>query len=203
MNTRNRTTAAFPWTLGVSRVQETKVPAYRVGEMYQPGRSCWPESVQYGYGPRGHELTLFVPGPSPDEIDDIRCGDAQFALTVLGPVFYLAFRFGETADWHDVPYVWQVQYPEARATPPAATSPETRALLWISLVDADGGIIRAQRGVTLSPSFTRRLHQSIRDQAEGDFDPLECTLTIAETCRLRPSAAQRLLEASAWSHANS
>jgi len=202
MSTSNRIAAASPWSRNGSRIQELNVPAYRVGERFQRGRTSWPTCAQYGYGSGGHELTLFVADPTPEEIDDVRRGEAVFALTILGPVFYLAFRFGAAADWRDVPYAWHIQHVEARATPPATCSSEDRALLWISLVGADDGVIRAQRGVTLSPSFTRSLHQAIRDQAEAPFDPLECTLAIAEACRLRPEASQRLIRASAWSRGN-
>lgn len=202
MSTPNRIAEVFPWSRTGMRIQELNVPAYRVGERLRRDRASWPICAQYGYGPCGHELTLFEADPTPEEIDDVRRGEAVFALTVLGPVFYLAFRFGEAADWRDVPYAWHVQHIEARATPPTASSSEDRALLWISLVGADDGVIRAQRGVTLSPSFTRSLHQAIRDQAEAPFDPLECTLAIAEACRLRPDASQRLVQASAWSRGN-
>jgi hypothetical protein len=57
--------------------------------------------------------------------------------------------------------------------------------------------------VTLCPAFTRALHRAILDQANAPFDPLECTLTIAEACRLRPGASERLVRASAWSRGNS
>ncbi|WP_165071038.1 hypothetical protein [Paludisphaera rhizosphaerae] len=203
MKTHNRLVPTFPWPRVTTTTEEPQVPAYRVGELFQDGRVRWPECVHYGYGPYGHELTLFVADPTHEEIDDVRQGDAQFALTNLGPVFYFAFRFGDSAAWRDVPYAWHVQHPESRATPSEAGAPEERALLWISLVGADDGVIRAQRGVTLSPSFTRTLHWAILDQVNTPFDPLECTLAIAETCRLRPNASLRLVRASAWSRGNS
>lgn len=203
MSTRNRLAPTIPFTRVATTTEEPQVPSYRVGELFQVGRDRWPECVQYGYGPYGHELTLFIADPVPEEIDGVRRGDGQFALTDLGPLFYLAFRFSDSAEWRDVPYAWHVQHEKSRAIPPAARGPEARALLWISLVDASDGIILAQRGVTLSPSFTRTLHQAILDQVDAPFDPLECTMAIAEACRFRPNASLRLVRASAWSRGNS
>jgi hypothetical protein len=132
----------------------------------------------------------------------LRHGEVGFALSVAGPVFYLAYCLDGSSGWGDVPYCWHLQHPGARAIPPAATSPESRALLWMSLVGADDGLIHAQRGVTLCPEFTRELHRAIRAQAAASFDPLECALAIAEASRERPNAACRLDAAHAWSVGN-
>ena len=75
--------------------------------------------------------------------------------------------------------------------------PEARALLWITLVDAEDGIIHAQRGVTLSPSFTRSLRGAIRAQALMAFDPDECTAAISKIFLNYPSTVDRLVLAEA------
>ncbi|AMV39018.1 hypothetical protein VT85_16395 [Planctomyces sp. SH-PL62] len=188
---------------GTAGAEPTPAPAYRVGERFLPDRTSWPEGAQYGYGGCGHSLTVFTPAPGDRLIEDVRQGDARFALTVIGPLFFLAYRFGESVVWSDVPYVWHLQHSETRAVPPRDGSPETRALLWISLVGTDDGLIHAQRGVTLSPGFTRALHDAIRDQANSTFDPLECTLSMAEANRERASVGQRIQQASAWTKGNS
>lgn len=202
MNPRNRLAPAFPWTRAAATTEEPRVPAYRVGEPFERGRGRWPQGAQYLYGRSGHELTLFVPSPDHRLIEGVRRGEARFALSVAGPVFYLAYRFEGARGWSDVPYSWHLQHHDARATPPDEVPREYRALLWISLVGADDGLIRAQRGVTLSPEFTRELHRAIRAQADAPFDPLECALAIAEASRERPDAARRLDVAYAWSDGN-
>ena len=73
------------------------------------------------------------------------------------------------------PYTWHMQPAHCRVTPPLESSPETRALLWITLVGADDGMIHAQRGMTLAPAFTRTLQDAIRAQASTPFDPDLCT----------------------------
>ncbi|MDG3003472.1 hypothetical protein [Paludisphaera mucosa] len=203
MNTRNRMVLAYLGTREPAMDDTPSAPCYRVGELYIAGRTTWPEGSQYGYGPHGHELTIFTPDPSDEVVAAVRRGEARFAISVSGPIFFLAYRFGAEAGWRDVPYSWHLQHREARATPPLDPSPESRALLWISLVDSTDGLVLAQRGVTLSPAFTRTLHRTIRDQASSHFDPLECTLTVAEASRERPEAADRLRRATAWSKGNS
>lgn len=199
MNPRNRLAPASPWNRSA---EEFHVPSYRVGEPFEAGRDRWPEGTQYLHGKSGHELTLFVSSPTPEMVAGVRRGEARFALSEVGPVFYLAYWFEGSPGWADVPYCWHLQHREQRATPPTAASPESRALLWISLVGADDGLIHAQRGVTLSPEFTRELHRAIRAQAAAPFDPLECALSIAEACRERPDAERRLDSAYAWSAGN-
>jgi hypothetical protein len=65
-------------------------------------------------------------------------------------------------------------------------------LLWISLVGAEDGMIYAQRGMTLSPGFTRALNDAIRAQALMAFDPEECTMAIARVFLDYPTTVARL-----------
>ena len=101
-------------------------------------------------------------------------------MIVEPPVIVLAYRFGHSIPWSDVPYSWHLQPVAWRVVPSLDHSPEARALLWISLVGADDGIIHAQRGMTLSPCFTRALHDAIRAQALTAFDAEECTTAISQ-----------------------
>ena len=110
------------------------VPVYRVGEPLQRGRRNWPVCTHYCYGPRGHELTLFLDQINEPLIQDIRCGEAEFALMTKLPVIVLAYRFGQSIPWSDVPFCLHMQPSHTRAIPPPGKSPETRALLWITLV---------------------------------------------------------------------
>lgn len=168
----------------------------------RPGRDHWPEGAWYGFGPEGHELTLFEPRITPGLVDDVRSGPTEFALVVDGPVLHFSHRFGADGAWGDVPFVWNLQHPEQRVVP-AKAPPGRRALLWVSLVGAGDGLIHAQRGVTLSPEFTRALHDAIRDQAHAPFDPLECVLAFSEVLREFPDAPRRLERAAARASGNS
>ena len=163
-----------------SRVRRPLVPAYRVGELFQRGRLHWPIGTQYTYGPNGHGLTLFL-GPIPQQlIHDVRFGEAEFALIVELPILVLAFRFGHSISWSDVPFCFHMQPACDRMIPPPELSDETRALLWVTLVGARDGLIHAQRGMTLAPEFTRVLHQSIREQAAKPFSPDDCLMAVRQ-----------------------
>lgn len=203
-NFRDPTTAPRAFLRGAEAprlVERPLVPAYRVGERFRADRQRWPEGAWYGYGREGHQLTIFAAGITSRLIDDFRCGEAEFALVVDGPVLHLAHRFGAAGRWGDVPYVWRLQDPDERAVPDA--TPGRRALMWVSLIGADDGLIHAQRGVTLEPGFTRALHEAIRAQAFGPFDPLDCILAFHELLDEFPDAHQRLERATIRALGNS
>ncbi len=185
-----------------SRVDRPVAPVYRVGEPLQRGRQAWPEGAQFSFGPGGHELTLFHHNIDDDLLQDVRRGPAEFALIVESSVIVLAYRFGESILWNDVPYSWHLQPALRRFVPASILSPETRSLLWITLVGAGDGIIHAQRGMTLSPEFTWALHESIRTQAMSTFQPDDCTKAISRIFLKYPRTIDRLAMASARTMGN-
>jgi hypothetical protein len=168
------------------------VPAYRVGEPLRKGRQRWPVASQYVHGHHGHELTLFLPQIDQQRIDDVKRGDAEFAVVAWHPLLLLAYRFGRSIPWSDVPYCWHMQPAHDRVLPPRESSPEARALLWITLVGAHDGIIHAQRGITLSPSFSRELNALIHTQARGPFVPEVCSAAVSSLLIDLPSTLDRL-----------
>ena len=104
--------------------------------------------------------------------------------------------------WDDAPYSWHLQPEFRRVVPASVVASEARALLWITLVGADDGIIHAQRGMTLSPPFTRALHDAIRTQAMMPFDSRDCTSAMADLYLARPEMLDRLESAVARSMGN-
>jgi hypothetical protein len=177
-------------------------PVYRVGEPFRRDCSSWPQGAQFTYSPGGDELTIFRSDIDHELIDGVRRGKSEFAILVELPVIVLAYRFGESLPWNDIPYYWHLQPEEWRLVPSLDDSPESRALLWITLVGADDGIVHAQRGVTLSPRFTRALHTAIRDQAMSAFDPEECTLALSRIFLGNPHIADRLARAKVHTFGN-
>lgn len=165
---------------------------YRVGEVFHRGRRGWPAGAEFGFGPAGHELTLFEPAIGPGRAADVGRGPAEFALIVAPPVLVLSYRFGASGVWGEAPYSWHLQPEFRRLIPAAAVAAEARALLWITLVGADDGVIHAQRGMTLAPAFTRALHDAIREQAVRPFDPCGCTAAIADLYLKHPEPSDRL-----------
>ena len=172
--------------------QHRLVPVFRVGEPFRRGRHTWPQGAYFTYSPGGHELTLFQSDIRQDMVNEVSRGQAEFAMIVEPPVLVLAYRFGQSVPWNDVPYSWHLQPAGWRVVPSRNHLPEARALLWISLVGANDGIIHAQRGMTLSPCFTRALHDAIRTQALMAFNAEECTTAISRVFLNSSSTLDRL-----------
>lgn len=139
---------------------------YEVGQLYHPKRTTWPEGAQYSYRAGAHELLLFIGSPTEHEVEAIRHGASEFALTTDGVALCLLWHFAPLR-WGDAPYFyWLV--PDAERTTPPSIDPAgtTRALLSVTLIDAQTGIIRALRATSWSPAFTAAMHQAIRRQVE-------------------------------------
>jgi hypothetical protein len=166
-------------------------PAYRVGELFHHGRRSWREGAQFSHNPWGYELTLVRSIVDVRSTDDITRGQSEFAVIVDLPLVVLAYRFGESICWADVPYCWHLQPVHGRAIPSVEGSSEARAFLWITLVCAADGIIKAQRGLTLSPDFTRALNATVRAQAMMPFDAAECASAISRVYLTHGSCASR------------
>lgn len=148
---------------------------FRVGQLFHPSRTSWPETVQYNYRGGGHELVLFLPSPSPAEIKVVRKATCKAHLIVDGPVLLLGYEIGDRIDG-TAPYSWHRVAEHERTIPPHGTG-EQRALLLIFLVDATSGIVdatsgilRAMRQVTMPPALTSALHTAIADQAARAWD---------------------------------
>jgi hypothetical protein len=168
------------------------ISKYRVGELYHQGRNNWREGTQLSCSPNGLELTLFHRDISEDVIVDVQRGPAEFAMIVDLPLIVLAYRFGNSLSWNDIPYCWHLEPAGRRAIPTLDPSPEARMLLWVSLVGADDGIIHAQRGLTFSPTFTFALHSAIRAQTMTNFRPEDCTSAISRLYLNYSTIADRL-----------
>jgi hypothetical protein len=108
----------------------------------------------------------------------VRKGRADFALVVDPPVLMLCYRLGDGIHWSDAPFSWHRVPADQRALPPD-TEPVQRALLHAVLIDANNGIIRAMRAMSLSPSFTAALHRAIRAQAAIPWEPRAYDATLA------------------------
>src|SRR3954468_17357599 len=95
--------------------------AYEVGKPYDPSRLSRHEGSQYNYRGGEHELAIFTPGPTRDEIEAARTGEAEFALHVVPPLLVLRYRFGSGAiPWSDAPYSYHL-VPEYERIPPPAS----------------------------------------------------------------------------------
>jgi len=172
---------------------------YQVGQLYHPGRTRWPEVTQFLW--RGElELLLFLAAPTDAEIAAIRRGHAEFALYDRDRLCVLLYCFSPLIDpsggrrrrglpWSDAPFHQGMMPPEHRAAPldPATFTPETRVLLHVILVRADGGQILVLRTVSLPPELTRRLFAVIAVQDAAPFNQATYDRQLAELYRTYPT----------------
>jgi len=134
-----------------------------VGKPYIEGRTSWPEHVEYNYRGGGHELRLFYPNLTPAELEAFQGGPARFALAVRDDVIFFCWKFGDLP-WADSTYsIWNVDS-EERTAPPEWAETAARALLVVIVIESTSGLVAGLRALTLSPHFTLRLHNAIREQ---------------------------------------
>ena len=137
-----------------------------VGQLLVPGRTSWPQWVEYNFRWGLHSLNLFYASPSQAEIDEIRRRAAKFSLYLTPDVIYFCFKFG-VQPWSDSGFnVWLVPEEDRQSPVPEVGG---HALLSVCLTDANTGIVRALRACTLSVDFTVVLEGAILAQLERPF----------------------------------
>ncbi len=127
-----------------------------------------PEAVEYSYQSGDHTLLLSMKNLHPQEIEAVREAEAEFGLYCENGVIFLLYRFGEALPWADSAFSWWNVSEEDRRIPAPQANPAERILLKIILIEAATGIVKAIRVTTLSPAFTEKLHDAIREQATGE-----------------------------------
>ena len=153
---------------------------FEVGKPYDPRRTVWPEGADYNFRAGGHELRIFLGRATPAEVEAVRSAPAEFGFcpvefgSVAEPAgLVLVARFGPALAF-DCSYhghrMAEVTGDRSLPPPTEETSPDLRALLSITLVEATTGRVLALRAVTFSPEFTRAIHRAIAEQAAGASD---------------------------------
>jgi hypothetical protein len=138
-----------------------------IGKPLFEGRYELPETIEYNYQSGDHTLLLSMKNLHPKEVEAVREAEAEFGLYCENGIVFLLYRFGEALPWSDSAFSWWNVAEEDRRIPTPRTNPATRILLKIILVEAATGIVKAIRVTTLSPDFTEKLHDAIREQAMG------------------------------------
>lgn len=141
---------------------------YQVGKLYIPGKTHWPEAIEYNFRRGGHELRMFFPVPTETEIRNVRSGQAQFRFLMIGDIIMFLCKFG-SQPWCDAPYSWWVLPGDEREDPPDI--PDGQGIfLVIVLVDAATGVLKVIRTIGLQTEFSRRLHDAIYMQMKKQID---------------------------------
>ncbi len=139
-----------------------------IGKPLFEGRTELPEAIEYNYQSGDHTLLLSMKNLHPKEIEAVREAEAEFGLYCENGIVFLLYRFGEVLPWSDSAFSWWNVAEEDRRIPAPQENPAERILLKIILVEAATGIVKAIRVTTLSPAFTEKLHDAIRQQATSE-----------------------------------
>jgi len=139
-----------------------------IGKPLFEGRTQLPEAIEYNYQSGDHTLLLSMKNLHPKEIEAVREDEVEFGLYCENSIVFLLYRFGKVLPWSDSAFSWWNVAEEDRRIPAPQENPATRILLKIILIEAATGIVKAIRVTTLSPAFTEKLHDAIREQATGE-----------------------------------
>jgi hypothetical protein len=165
-----------PWTTAnatPARVtRDSATQRYRKGTMYRRGRGRWSPGSSFSLERRGYSLTIFEPRVTEERCQGFCEQAADFALVIESPLLVLCHRFGSALPWSSTPYAFPLDAlgGRPRAVPPECLPGGMRARLRVGLVDADSGVIRAQRRFALPPRFTVALNDAVRQQYCVPFD---------------------------------
>lgn len=139
-----------------------KPTLYKVGELYSPNKTAWAEGVDFNFRSGQYELRIMMRSPAPVEIANYKNGYSRFALYVKDDILMLCFKFGDQP-WSDGSYSYHL-VPEDERIPPEELNKGHMILLTVFLIDAENGILKAIRVVTLSEKFSQRLVKEINEQ---------------------------------------
>lgn len=140
----------------------------KVGELFIPGKTRYDEGVRFDYTASGPILLFAFRKPKPKEVQAAKSGQVELALYEDGPVLFVLHKIDGMEDWSDCPFSirlckkiefdWSDEIQEGQGL-----------ALSIVLVDADTGILLAQRIVGTSTEFARELRAAIMRQLEQPF----------------------------------
>lgn len=141
--------------------------AIGIGDLFFPNRTELPERNEYNYYDVGHELIMMYGSPTPQEIEDIRKGEAKFHVYVQPETLVLLFKFG-SQPWCDAFFSYWAMPEDRRAIPPVLTDTQL-PVLTVYLLDSNSGKVVVIRQLTLPNKFGQKLHKAITEQSKTLF----------------------------------
>jgi hypothetical protein len=153
-----------------------KEPA--VGERWSAEFNRYDEGVRYVYRHGAHELTLFWAAPTAAEIGGLRDAEVEVGLFSHGPAAFLLYKVKNVCEWSDASFNVHLVPEGERELPEEA--PGDRARLKLTLVDAEDGVVRARRILSLDKVMTQALRHAMREQAGAPFNRLIYDAAVQE-----------------------
>ncbi len=151
----------------------------KVGEQFISGRTKYPEGVRFEYTESGPCLIFAFRNPSQKEIEAARKGKVELALHETSLILWVLHRIEGLEQWSDCPFSIRIYDGIERAFDWSEKIDEGKGVaLSIVLVNADTGILLAQRLIGLSTKFSQELRSAIFRQLEQPFSKAEYTAEI-------------------------
>jgi len=150
----------------------------QVGEVFDPAYTRYDEGARYVYAGEGHELVLFWRGPTPAEVDGFRLQPVEVGLFSHGPAAFLLYKILNVCEWSEVAFNVHL-VPEAERELPRE-EPGDRGRLRMILVDAEDGVVRAKRIVSLDKVMTQALKHAMHEQLASPFNRLIYDAAVQE-----------------------
>ena len=129
----------------------------------------WADGPLFTYRTDGLRLIIGATAPTTAEIAAVQGSACEFALASEEDVIFFLYRFAPALPWSDCPYSWHLVDEPDRVRIDAPPDAADHALLAVTLVDANTGIVRALRLTTCSPALTLALHRAVIAQAGRIF----------------------------------
>jgi hypothetical protein len=150
----------------------------KIGERWSAEFNSYDEGVRYVYRYGAHELTLFWTAPTSAEIAGLRDADVEVGLFSHGPAAFLLYKIRNVCEWSDASFNVHL-VPEGELELPDE-EPGDRARLKLTLVDADDGIVRSRRILSLDKVMTQALKHVMREQSAAPFNRLIYDAAVQE-----------------------
>jgi hypothetical protein len=151
----------------------------KVGELFIPGRTQYPEGVRFEYAESGPYLIFTFRNPSPEEIEAVRKGKVELALHETSPVLWILHRIEGLEQWSDCPFSIRIYDGMGRKFDWSEEIEDGKGIgLNVILVEASTGVLLVQRLVGLSTKFSRELRSAILRQIEQPFSKADYAATV-------------------------
>lgn len=157
----------------------------KVGQPFSERKSWRHNSFELRYASGLFLLQLCFPSPPEREIKAFSEGAMHIALYCEQNVIFFCFRINNCMDWSDQAFSIQLIHEEDRDIPDTGNAYVPLSLV---LVDADTGIIRALRMVTMTPLFASAFKKRLQIQKDTPFSREEHFATVERIYRRYPTS---------------
>lgn len=141
-----------------------------VSERLLPDKTSYPEGVMFEYTKSGPMLIISMRNPTPGEIEAAKSGKLEMALYELKPVIFILVKIKGMGGWMDAPFSIRMYDSKGITFDWSEPINEGQGLaVHIVLVDANSGIVKAQRLIGTSTAFAKGLRAAIMRQYEEPF----------------------------------